>query len=158
MYSSFPKRDRVAIKAALSSAWAFTAVSGVGGIFLSPNTVQAELGPHFPVISAMLLVISSLGAILGVLINRYQIEWVAAWFAAAGLLAYAITVWALVFSSTPTRLQQAGAITSLMFFYVYRIVMCSAHARKQRKVHELVQQMANNGALLGRGDDASNTS
>lgn len=155
MYSSFPKRDRVAIKSALSAAWAFSAVSGVGGIVLSPASVSAELGPLFPTISSALLMIAALGAIVGVTSTRYQIEWVAAWFAASGQLAYLVTVWSLVLTTTPTRLQQAAALTSLMFFYVYRIVKCAAHARKQRKVHELVEVMTNSGGMR-RPNDASN--
>lgn len=145
MYSSFPQRDRIAIRSALSVSWGFTALSGVGGILLTPNTLQGELGDHFPLISALLLFVAAAGAMVGVITNRYQIEWVAAWFAAAGQLPYLVIIWVLVFTTTPTRLQQAAALTSLMFFYVYRITMCSAHARKQRKVHELVKKMTDTG-------------
>lgn len=139
MYSYMPKRDRVSIKSALGSAWGFTAVAGVGGIFLTPMTVQAELGPIFPTVSAMLILAASLAAVFGVVYNKYQIEWVAAWFALAGQVSYVITVWTFVFTGSETRLQQAASLTSLCAFYAYRICMCSAHARKQRKIHELVQ-------------------
>lgn len=147
MFSSFPRKDRLAFKATLSLAWTFSLVSGLGGMFLVPSTVESELGPHFTVISAVVLFVSSLGAVLGVVGNRYEVEWVSAWFAAAGQLAYVVVVWYLVFSTTPTRLQQAGALTSLVLFYVYRIVSCSAHARKQRQVHELVQRLTNTGEV-----------
>lgn len=138
MYSSFTVQDRVAIKTALAIAWGFSVIAGVGGIFLTPNTVAQELGWVIPLLCGVITLASSFAAALGVIFDKYQIEWVAAWFAASGMFAYVVTVWYLVFSGTPTRLQQAANLTSLLFFYIYRITSCSANARKQRTIHELV--------------------
>lgn len=141
MYSSFPKKDRAAIKAALTAAWFFSAISGVGGVLLTPVTVKNEVGDVLPLVSSGLVLLASGIACCGILTNRYQWEWVAAWFASSGLFVYVATVWFLViFADSGTRLQQAASLTSLLCFYIYRIVACSAHARKQRTIHELVQK------------------
>ncbi len=140
MYSSFPKKDRAAIKVALSAAWFFSALSGVGGVILTPATVRNEVGDILPLLSSGMVLLAAGIAVYGILTNRYQWEWVAAWFASGGLFVYIATVWYLVlFADSATRLQQAASLTSLLCFYIYRIVACSAHARKQRTIHELVQ-------------------
>lgn len=139
MYSSFPKRDRLAIQVALAAAWFFSAIAGVGGVLLTPVTVQNEVGLHLPIISSGLVFASSAFALYGIITNKYQWEWVGAWFASSGSFVYISTVWYLViFAGNDTRLQQAASLSSLLCFYIYRIVSCSAHARKQRTIHELV--------------------
>lgn len=147
MYSSFPKKDRIAIRSTLATAWFFSTLSGIGGMFLTPTTVQAEVGTYLPVLSSAVVFVSSLVALLGILINKYQAEWVSAWFTAGGAFVYVITVWSVFFAGSSTRLQQASSLTALMFFYVYRIVACAAHARKQRSIHELVN---NNTGEIGQ--------
>lgn len=138
MYSSFPKRDRIAIRVALSLAWFMSSLAGVGGILLTPATVQNEVGIHLPLISSFIVFLASAYSLVGVAINRYEWEWVGSWFTIGGAFIYVVTVWALVFTSSPTRMQQAASLSSLLFFYVYRIVACSAHARKLRQIHALV--------------------
>lgn len=76
---------------------------------------------------------------LGVVSNRYPLELVAAWFASGGIIIYVATVWYFVFSGTPTRLQQAAYLTALFGFYLFRLADCSAHAEKQRAIHEKVR-------------------
>lgn len=139
MYSSFPKKDRIAIRAALGSSWGFSALSGFAGVFFTPQTVTSELGFHLPVISSAVVLMFSFAALFGVVFNRYQFEWMASWFTAGGAFVYIVTVWGLVFTGSITRLQQAASLTALLGFYIYRIISCSAHARKQRTIHNLVQ-------------------
>lgn len=141
MYSSFPRKDRVAIQVALAAAWFFSSLSGVGGVLLTPVTVKNEVGHVLPLFSSGMVLLAAAIAIYGVIRNRYQLEWVAAWFASSGSFVYISTVWYLViFDGQSTRLQQAASLTSLLCFYIYRIVACSAHARKQRTIHELVEK------------------
>lgn len=140
MYSSFSRRDRIAIRVSLMAAWAFTALGAVGGVALTPATVVAEIGP-LALVSAWVSLISAASAFIGVCLNQYWVEWVAAWFASLGLSVYAVGVWYIVFTNTPTRLQQASYITALICFAVVRIAMNAAHARKQREIHAITQQI-----------------
>ena len=142
MYSSLPRRDRITIRITLTIAWSFSALAGVGGILLAPVTVQNELAPHVPFFGNAVVVIASIIAAVGILLNRHQYEWVGSYFAAGGLFIYLITVWYLFATGTPTRLQQASYLTSLLFFFVYRIVANSAHARKQRLIHKAAEEMS----------------
>lgn len=139
MYSGYPKADRIKIRTSLAAAWVFAGIAGFASIFLTPNTLTQEIGHYLPMVSGVLVLISAGAAAYGVIKNQYPIELVAAWFASAGVLVYASTVWYLVFASTPTRLQQACNITALMCFFLYRVASCSAHARKQRRIHQLVE-------------------
>lgn len=139
MYSGYPRKDRVRIRFTLAAAWFFTAVWGAASIFLTPTTVQDELGLHLPNITGAIVLSSSVVAIYGVVRDKYYLEYVAAWFAVGGAFVYVITVWGLVIFSTPTRLQQAAALTSLLFFYLFRVAVNTAHAVKLRTIHEKVQ-------------------
>lgn len=123
----------------MAGAWLFTAVWGAASIFLTPTTVQNEIGLHLPNITGGIVLLSSAIAVYGVIRDKYQLELVAAWFASGGAFVYVITVWGLVFMGTPTRLQQAAALSSLMCFYLFRVTVGTAHARKLREIHERVQ-------------------
>lgn len=138
MYSGYPKATRLQIRGSLAAAWAFTALSGIAGIFLTPASLTEELGPTLPTITGFIVLVSSLGAIYGVVRDHYAAELVSAWFAAAGTFVYVLVVWYLAIVASPTRVQQAAALTSLLFFYIFRMAICSAHAKKQRQIHALV--------------------
>jgi len=138
MYSSFIKRDRVMIRVALSLAWGFTALGGLGGIVVQPTVVTNEVGNLLPYLSSFAILIFGVVALVGVATNHYWLEWAAAWVAAGGAFAYIITVWFTVFTGNMNRLQGAGLFTALLFFYIYRIVSCAAHARKLRSIHDLI--------------------
>ena len=139
MYSSFPKNDRVKIRLALGFAWAFTAVAGAGGVLLDLGSITNEGGAPVPFAASLMVLISALAATVGVALDRYWVEWVAAWLASGGVFVYAAIFWYLVITGQAGRLQTAGLLSALFCFYVYRIVACAAHARKQRTIHKLVQ-------------------
>lgn len=140
VYSSFDRRDRIAIRSALVGAWLFVALGAVGGVWLTPATVAEEIG-SLAAVSAWIALVSAAAAMVGVLANRYWMEWVAAWFASLGLSVYSVGVWYIVLTSTPTRLQQAAYVTALIGFTVVRIAMNSAYASKQRKIHEIAREI-----------------
>lgn len=138
MYSSFPKQDRIRIRLSLSLAWGFVALGGFSGVFAPPSVELGAVG-WLPIISSM--IVASFGAVatVGIALNNYRLEWVAAWFVAGGVFAYALLVWYLTISAGNNRYQAAALLSALMFFFAYRIVSCSAHARKQRLIHKLIQ-------------------
>lgn len=139
MYSSFPKSDRLRIRIALAGAWAFTALGGLGGIFQTSPQLMLEIGWALPLVSSIAIASAATGATVGVLLDKYWIEWVAAWFTAGGVFAYTAALWYLVAVGSAPRIQSAALLSALLCFYAYRIVACAAHARKQRTVHKLVQ-------------------
>lgn len=137
MYSAFPTRDQITIRSSLVAAWIFVGISGIGGVFMPSTTILDELGPWIVPICAAILVPASASAAIAVSLNMYRIEWVAAWFAAAGGFGYAFSLWYLTFTSNPTRLQAAGLATTALMFYIYRVTSCAAHARRLRTIHNI---------------------
>lgn len=138
MYSSFPKNDRIRIRVALSLAWGFVAFGGLSGVF-APTAFQLDVGYVIPIFSSLIIAVFATVAAIGVALNRYWMEWVAAWPSLGGVFGYSIYVWYLSFTSGNLRFQAAALLTALLFFFVYRIVANSAHAKKQRSIHDLIQ-------------------
>ena len=120
-------------------AWFFTAVAGGGGVLLDLGSLAAQIGAPVPFAASLVVCVFSTFAALGVALDRYWIEWAAAWFVAGGVFVYTVIFWGLVIAGQAGRFQTAGLLSALLMFYVYRIVACSAHARKQRTIHQLVQ-------------------
>ena len=139
MYSSFPKNDRLKIRVSLTSAWFFTALAGAGGVLFDLGSISNQVGAPVPFVASLIVAISAAAAAVGVAIDRYWIEWAAAWFAAGGVFTYVSIFWYLVITGEAGRFQTAAMLTALLCFYAYRIISCSAHARKQRTIHRLVQ-------------------
>jgi len=139
MYSTFPKKDELLIRSGLASAWGFLAVSGAGGVFFPPSSITAQAGAMPQVITAGVLLVASLVAVISILWKKWRLEWIAAYFAAAGLAVYVFAVWTIVFTDQPSRLQQAASLTALIGFACYRIAACRAHAKQVRKTHEILE-------------------
>ena len=138
MYSSFPKQDRIRIRVALSLGWAFVAFGGLSGLF-SPAPTNIQVSYILPLVSSFMIAVFASAAAVGVALNRYWIEWVAAWPASGGVFVYSIYTWYVSISAGNNRYQAAGLLTGLLFFFAYRIVANSAHAKKQREIHDLIQ-------------------
>lgn len=136
MYSSFEKRDRVMIRLALSTAWGFVTLSGLGGLFINPGSFADEIGPELPFFGSLIVSAFGIMGFVGVAFNKYWLEWVAAWFVSGGIFAYTVAFWYLVVAGNAGRFQNAALLTGLLMFFVYRIVSCAAHARKQRQIHK----------------------
>lgn len=139
MYSSFPKSDRIKIRVALCAAWGATAFAGGVGVLLDLGSIVASVGEALPFWASLTVAVFSTFATVGVALDKYWVEWASAWFTAGGVFIYAVLMWALAFGGQTGRFQTAGLLSALLAFYAYRIISCSAHARKQRRIHELVQ-------------------
>ena len=139
MYSSFPKSDRILIRLALSAAWAFTSIAGFVGVLVDLGSIEDAIGHWTPFVGSLVVGVFGLFAALGVALDRYWIEWAAAWFVSGGVLLYTVVFWALVFTGNTGRFQTAALLSALLCFYSYRIISCAAHARKQRQIHKLIQ-------------------
>ena len=141
MYSQLTLKDRIKVRSALAFTWFALAGAGFGGAFLTPQTVAAEQGDLIPIISSVVILIASLIGFFSSILNKWQIEWIASWFAAAGLIVYVSTIWFITFTTTPSRLQQAFVLTAAIGFILYRIAFCATHARKLRKEHYLKEYL-----------------
>jgi hypothetical protein len=138
MYSSFARQDRVAIRSTLTAAWAFISLSGLGGL-LTPNiALTSDIAQVIALVANFMLAVFGFFAGVGVVSNRYWIEWFAAWFTSGGIFAFAMLSWYFFFIERfPALLQNSSLLTGLLLFSIFRIVSCAAHARKQRQIFEL---------------------
>lgn len=135
MYSSLSRRDQMAVRSTLTVAWLLAAGGGMSAIAFSPNTIVSELGTIITTIWAVTVTVASVVALLGVVFDRYRLEWVSSWFAFMGLMPYVATIWWIVTTGELTRLTQAFMMTSLLVFMILRAEFCAAHAAKLRTMH-----------------------
>lgn len=135
MFSALPRKYQILVRVSLSVAWVFVALGGVGTVFFSPLTIASEMGLRVMYALGGMSVIAAMSAMFGVAAGYYRVEWSAAWFAAAGFSAYAITLWWLVFTGETTRLTQASIVSAAIMFMVTRALFCAAHAAKLRALH-----------------------
>ncbi|WQY99835.1 hypothetical protein [Microbacterium phage MO526] len=157
MYSGLPAGAKRVVQATLAGAWALSGLAGVSAVVASPVTIISELGLIGTIASGALLVLATGVAVVGVLASRYRLEWVASWGAAASLVPYLVTVWALTFTDTWTRSTQAFLVTSLVAFYFTRSALCAAHAAKLREAHALGTTAGTLVIEIGDGDDDRGT-
>lgn len=137
MFSGLPARHRRLVKGSLAAAWLLSTAGGLSAVVLSPVTIISEIGTWGTVLSGAGLAIFTIVAVVGIAVNRYWLEWIAAYGAMASLVPYLVTVWALTLTGEGTRSTQAFLITSLLAFYGFRAASCSAHAAKLRVEHQL---------------------
>lgn len=135
MFSGLPRKYQIYVRTSLSAAWGFVTLGGLAAVFHSPFTIVSELGTLVVYGWGLLTMVCAFVAGLGIALNRYRLEWAAAWFAASGLSVYAITLWWLVFTGETTRLTQASIVSAATLFMVTRALFCAAHAAKLRALH-----------------------
>ena len=153
MYANLPKAQRRAIKGTLTLAWMFAGGAGVSAVVAAPTTIITEIGTLLTYLAGAVLAASSFVAALSVVTGRYRWEWVASWLAAAALVPYLTTVWALCLTGEWGRATQAFLISSLLTFFVCRGILCSAHAAKLRAAHKAGTGAVEQALSEGEGND-----
>lgn len=128
MYQSKP--DRIS----LTIAWTLTGLGGGAAILWTPSTIENEIGTLLALLWGAVTFVGGLAAAAGVALDRYRIEWIAAWVAAAGVGPYAGSLWFLIFAGAHTRAAQALLITALLVHSVTRALRCAAHADRLRGI------------------------
>lgn len=136
MYSGLPPREKRAVKAALIAGWLAATGAGISATLNPTSTTLTEMGLLAAVIMGLLLSISAVGALIGVISDRYRFEWASSWIAAAGFVPYAITIWSLTLMVNVDWLTVSFIATVALSFFVSRAFLCAAHAAKLRVVHE----------------------
>lgn len=134
MYSHLPPRQQRNIRASLTVAWGLSGLAGASS--LAYGTHAFDLLAVTAGIAAVSLIAMATIAGVGTALNRYRMEWVAAWFAAAALAPYTLVYWYSVFSVDLGRMSSGFLLTALLAFFVSRAIMCSAHAERLRLMHE----------------------
>ena len=133
MYSDVPVSWQPVLRIVLGLAWLFVALMGVYALLVPPVSTFEPTGLWLTVLWGVPSVGGSVAAVVGVIVNRSRIEEVGAWFAAAGVVVYAVTVVSLMVSN-PERGAQGSALMALLFFVTYRAVITTACASVSRKL------------------------
>ncbi|WKW87076.1 membrane protein [Microbacterium phage Nicole72] len=159
MFSGLPPRERRAVQTALIAGWASATGAGISAAINPTSIVLTEMGGAVSVIMGAALALAAVVATVGIARQRYRMEWVAAWLAAAGFSPYVITIWSLTITANLHWLTAAFVATVALVFFVSRAVMCAAHAAKLRTLHEasetITQAMDAVADREGLGDDDS---
>ncbi|MGX9349397.1 hypothetical protein [Microbacterium sp. KNMS] len=130
-----PPRWRVVLRGARAALYALVIVSGVAGVVWPPRTLVGTIGEQLTTWWTVLAAVGGIAALVGVLTDRWPVEWLAAWPAAGGMLGYAVTVWGIVATGEATRVTQAAAVTAVVVALAYRGLELGAHAAKLRADH-----------------------
>lgn len=136
MYSGLPAPQRRALKASIVAGWACSVGAGLAAIAVPYSVVLATMGPVVAAITGVALAFSAIIASVGVVWDRYRLEWVAGWTAAASFVPYSITIWSLTVTLNVHWMTAAFISTVTLAFFVSRALSCAAHAAKLRLVHE----------------------
>lgn len=136
MYSGLPPRERRAVQASLVVGWLSATGAGLSAALNPTSVTLATMGSVIAAIMGVMLAASAVVATVGILAQRYRLEWVAAWVAAAGFVPYSITIWSLTVTENSSWFTAAFISTVSLSFYVSRALLCAAHAAKLRIVHE----------------------
>lgn len=115
-------------------------LAGVAALVLTPRTIEGALGAGFTLLWSSVAFVGSVLAAYGTLANRYRIELSAIWLVAGGVSAYGVTVWALAFTTTPTRATQALLVTALVLGLCARGVSLSRRAAVVRRAHTTIKR------------------
>jgi|SRR6478736_4516555 len=136
MFTHLPKSSQVLLRIALSGAWFFSMLAGLSAVvFLSPVNDAGFLF-EARVVAGISLTVATAFATVGVAFNRYRMEWVSSWFAAAGFTPYITLYWSVVPDNIDGTLPVAFLMMSLVTFYAFRGVSGGAHAARLREIHK----------------------
>ena len=136
MYSDLPPRWKWANRVTLALGWFAVFMSGLHAALFPPTTITAVQHGAITLTWVTLVIGSSVPAIFGVLSGRNTWEGVSAWFATAGIGAYASSAWALVGVESITRSTQAWALTALVFFTFSRAMASAAHTYRMKRASQ----------------------
>lgn len=130
-----PRRWQVLLRVIRAAVYLLLAGAGFFVLFSTPKTIVGRLGEPLTHWWAILLLVGAAVALLGVILDRFRIEWAALWPALGGGLIYTSTVWNLWLHDEPGRGTQSMVVAALTGFVAYRLVELAAHAAVLREAH-----------------------
>lgn len=134
MFSGLPRRHQTRVRASVAVAWALSAAAGLSAA-VAPEQ-GFPLGVEAAFVTGIALVVCAGAAAIGVMINRYRLEWVSAWLAAGSIVPLTVVLWAIAITQSLSFLSDALFVTSLLAFFLSRAALCAAHAAKLREAHD----------------------
>lgn len=134
MYSALPTRLKAGIRLSLVGAWMLVFASGIASALPGGSGPASALGSIVSAASGAVVALASAASAVGVIADRYRIEWVAAWCAAAGVTPYLVASWMEV-ATGALDADQALYSSALLAFLILRAQFCAAHAAKLRAMH-----------------------
>lgn len=135
MYSSIPPRLRGTLRSTLVFGWVLVLCAGVASVLPDEPGAPRDLADAIFTVFGALLAASAAASAIGVVTDRYRVEWVAAWCAAAGATPHIFASWMEVAVRTLDA-DQALYPSALLVFLILRAQFCAAHAAKLRARHE----------------------
>lgn len=140
MYNQMPPKYRKRYRVALTIGWLLAAGAGASTLIVEP-LLLAGIESYLRYAAGAGLVTFATLAGLGVMLNRYRLEWSAAWFSASVIAPFTgIYLWSAV-SAAPGRWPVTFLLASLLAFFVSRAFACSAYAEVLRELHEMQRQV-----------------
>lgn len=135
MYSDLSNPWKYLNKGITSLGWVATGAVGVWVAVAPPETIVSVQPLWMSVSWCVLTMLGSLLGIVGELRGQYWTQMIGSLLAAAGILAYMMSVWGLVPGSL-TRSAQACSLTALFIFILRQAALCGAQAYRVRRIHE----------------------
>ena len=108
----YPKWAERAIRVARIMSYAFSALTGVAALLLTPNSLKPEM---YIIVGSM--AVFGLVCMVASITKRYVLEWVSLFFLTAGITTYVAAVWV-------SAIYNAKAIAGASIFTVLVLLMC----------------------------------
>lgn len=132
---AIPPRWRWVLRLVRGLLYVTVAGFGVSSIVFTPRTIAGTVGEPLTYWWASLAILGSVICVIGVVSNRYRVEWIGTWPAAGASFMYALTVWGFVINEEYTRLAQSFVALGLFVTLSYRGLELAAHAAELRAYH-----------------------
>lgn len=136
--NDYPAWAVFAIKAARSALYTCSITAGVSAVMFTPHSL--ERNGAWLMVSSMIV----FGAVclVGVLWQRYVIEWISLFFLSAGMTIYVASIWVLALGR-PSAIAGASFVTMLVLFLIIRLVELTVFWLKNYKAAKLNREMSN---------------
>jgi hypothetical protein len=112
----YPKWAERSIRVARIMSYAFSALTGVAALLLTPNSLKPEM---YVIVGSM--AVFGLVCMAAAITKRYVLEWVSLFFLTAGITTYVAAVWVSAISN-PKAVAGASIFTVLVLLMLIRVI------------------------------------
>lgn len=121
--------------------YAFASVAGAGVILASTPSASSLFPQIMTNVMGFTLFVFGLLCLLGVLMQRWVMEWISLFFLTAAILVYTVAIWVGSVGHL-AKLAGAGAIAMLLAFLLIRIVELTVYWIQNVRVAKIKQELA----------------
>ena len=136
--NDYPIWAQFMIRAARTALYTCSVMAGVTAVMFTPDSLSKS--GAWPIVGTM--VIFGLVCLIGVLLQRYVIEWISLFFLAGGLTLYVASVWVIALSR-PSAIAGASVFSMLVLFLIIRLVELTVFWLQNYKSARLNREMGN---------------